>query len=102
MTLRLLKSLAPIANAVRMLGAESLTPRPSGRRWQATRARLQLAQGSVCRRCGRLWIPERDQVDHRVPREAGGGDGDENLDLLCDECHAVKTAGEAHARGRRS
>lgn len=104
MSLPVLKSrLAPVASAVRMLAAEAFRPpRPAGRAWQRRRLQLQLAQGSRCQGCGRLWLPERDQVDHRVPREAGGSDEDKNLQLLCDECHAAKTERERLARERMS
>jgi len=52
----------------------------------------------VVRSCGRAWLPWRDQVDHRVPLEQGGGNDDVNLQLLCDDCHKIKTAAEARTR----
>src|SRR5512139_1919817 len=36
-------------------------------------------------------IPATD-VDHIVPRSAGGTDEDSNLQSLCHECHSYKTA----------
>jgi 5-methylcytosine-specific restriction protein A len=47
-----------------------------------------------------LRLPWRDQVDHDVPLEQGGSNEDENLNLLCVECHSAKTAQEAAARAR--
>jgi 5-methylcytosine-specific restriction protein A len=43
-------------------------------------------------------------VDHIIPREAGGSDDDENLQGLCHACHSRKTAQEdggfGHGGGR--
>lgn len=100
MTLPTLKStLQQLPQRVRTLTTETMSPRPRGRAWQATRMRLQVQRGSRCAKCGRLWMPEIDQVDHRVPREQGGSDADENLQLLCDDCHEAKTKAEAAGRG---
>ena len=40
------------------------------------------------------------EIDHIQPTEAGGSDRSENLQLLCSECHATKTARENAARTR--
>lgn len=101
MTLPTLKHGARLLpSRVRMLNVENVKPRPAGRRWQAKRQQIQVEQGSRCQGCGRLWMPELDQVDHRVPREQGGSDADENLQLLCDDCHEAKTRAEAQSRAR--
>lgn len=76
------------------------TPRVRGRKWVETRQRVAVAQQFTCQRCGRVWLPWRDQVDHDVPLEQGGSNEDDNLRLLCDECHKTKTALEASARAR--
>lgn len=99
MTLPTLKPrLQLLPQRVRLLNVENVNPRPRGRAWQATRERLQIQRGSRCAHCGRLWMPEIDQVDHRIPREQGGSDVDENLQLLCDDCHEAKTKREAAQR----
>jgi 5-methylcytosine-specific restriction protein A len=85
----------------RLLNVENVNPRPAGRAWQATRLRLQVHRGSRCEKCGRLWMPELDQVDHRIPREQGGSDEDVNLQLLCDDCHEAKTKAEGQQRHYR-
>lgn len=86
---------------VPMLEAKAgTTPRIRGSRWVKTRQRIAVAQQFKCQRCGRVWLPWRDQVDHDVPLEQGGGNDDSNLNLLCDECHKAKTADEARARSR--
>lgn len=45
---------------------------------------------SVCK--GRGCHAPSTEVDHIVPREAGGSDGDDNLHGLCHDCHSYKTA----------
>lgn len=103
------------AERVQMAGAakpapadlEALTPRPRGRRWMATRARIQLRQGSICQSCGCVWFPWRDHVDHEVPREEAvhtmgeAADADQNLQLLCDDCHKAKSDRETRERAER-
>jgi 5-methylcytosine-specific restriction endonuclease McrA len=55
------------------------TERVRGRAWMATRQRVAVAQQFKCRRCGCVWLPWRDQVDHRTPLEQGGSNDDANL-----------------------
>ncbi|MEI5998246.1 HNH endonuclease [Paraburkholderia bengalensis] len=66
-----------------------------------TRQRVALAHGHRCAGCGRVWVANRDQIDHVVSLEQGGGNDDANLQPLCDDCHKAKTAAEAAARARR-
>jgi len=48
-----------------------------------------------------VWIPFRDQIDHKVPRAEGGSNDDSNLQPLCDKCHKEKTAADiARMNGR--
>lgn len=77
------------------------TPRPRGRAWMETRQRVALAHGYRCVDCGRVWQPDRDQIDHDVPLEQGGSNDDSNLKTRCDDCHKAKTAREAAARAGR-
>ena len=59
-------------------------------------------QEPVCAMCGqRRTISELD-VDHVVPLWAGGVNGPENYQVLCKDCHEMKTLGEQlwlNARG---
>lgn len=68
--------------------------RLTGRRLQERRERWVLIE-PLCRRC-RNKSPPRirvfTQLDHIVPLFKGGPDDDSNLQPLCDECHAEKTA----------
>lgn len=67
-----------------------------GTQWRRARAKF-LAANPVCCDPYRLH-PERviaaTDVDHIVPRRAGGGDVAENLQALCHSCHSHKTQRE--------
>ena len=100
-SLSTLKLRLPTANTNRLPVLEAkagTTQRVRGRQWVETRQRVALDQQFKCQRCGCVWLPWRDQVDHRVPLEQGGSNADANLDLLCFDCHAAKTASEARSR----
>jgi 5-methylcytosine-specific restriction enzyme A len=65
--------------------------------WRATAARVKRRDGYACVRCG---SGQRLIADHIVERKDGGADLDEaNLETLCGDCHAKKTA---EARKRRA
>lgn len=63
------------------------------KRWRYTRAAVFQRDGYKCQMCGRL-IGESPQCDHIIPIAQGGTDDEDNLQTLCIECHAGKTAGE--------
>ena len=68
--------------------------RTRGRKWLAIRAR-QLRKEPRCQHCltaGKL--SAATEVDHRIRVQDGGTDDEDNLQSLCHECHAVKTAEE--------
>ncbi|HYD75750.1 HNH endonuclease signature motif containing protein [Ramlibacter sp.] len=91
--------LAAAPARLQTLTTETTAPRPAGRPWQATRLRIQIRDGSMCAKCGLLWNPTRDAVDHLHPRWAGGSDDDSNLALLhSTPCHADKSAQEEAMR----
>lgn len=71
-----------------------------GRAWMAKRHRIALAHGYQCAGCRCVWVPSRDQIDHKVPREQGGSNDESNLQPLCKTCHDAKTAAEARIRAR--
>lgn len=64
----------------------------------AKRLRVALAYNYLCAGCSRIWRPDQDQIDHRIPREQGGSNDESNLQPLCCECHQAKTAGETKTR----
>lgn len=47
-------------------------------------------QEGFCRGCGVSFPFVNFTIDHVVPRSKGGGDTDENLQLLCGHCNSVK------------
>lgn len=59
------------------------------------RARVLFRDGSRCQMCGAS--PQRDpdvrlEVDHRIPRDLGGSNDEENLWALCRQCNQGKRA----------
>lgn len=66
----------------------SAARRGYGRRWQRLRL-VVLKRDPVCRACGRAASTD---VDHILPKRAGGPDTLENLQGLCGPCHSRKTA----------
>lgn len=88
---------------VPMLEAKAgTTEMERGRAWMAKRQRVAARYNFMCAKCGRLWMSNRDHIDHIVPREQGGSNDESNLQPLCNEpCHAEKTAAEARARSGR-
>ena len=71
-----------------------------GRKWMAIRARVLRAEPRCveCLAHGRL--KAADEVDHRMALEDSGTDELDNLQGLCHECHAAKTAREKRDRAR--
>lgn len=67
-----------------------------GAHWRKLRA-LVLARQPLCSSCQRR---ASTQVDHIVPKAAGGTDEEHNLRGVCGDCHAAKTAREG-TQGRR-
>lgn len=69
-------------------------PRLRGRAGQQQRLR-RLRQHPLCAECQKLGIARAtDQIDHIVPLAQGGADDDDNVQGLCFEHHAEKTARE--------
>lgn len=66
----------------------------SRRRWTALQKRsIASEQDYKCAICDEL-LPLWWQVDHIIPLSQGGPDTLENLQVLCSNCHASKTARE--------
>lgn len=71
--------------------------RITGRRLQAMRAAL-FARSPFCAECERQGLTRlATQRDHIVPLAEGGADDETNEQGLCDDCHEVKSRGEAVA-----
>lgn len=63
--------------------------------WRALRAEVLADAGHRCQLCGAV----ASEVDHIVPRAAGGSHGKANLRALCSACHGSVTG---RYGGRRS
>lgn len=74
----------------------SSAQRGYGSRWQRIR-KMFLAEHPLC--CdpfglhANIVVPATD-VDHIIPRRAGGSDAADNLQALCHSCHSKKTNAE--------
>ena len=78
------------------LAGEIAPPRLRGR-GAVIRNRAYLAEHPFCELCPRLAA----EVDHRLALHLGGIDAEPNLQGLCHDCHAAKTAAEHRARAQR-
>lgn len=63
----------------------------------------RLAHEPLCRHCRTKGLTTPATVpDHIVPLAYGGADVEENIQCLCEDCHAIKTATEGAATGGAS
>jgi hypothetical protein len=69
-----------------LLMASALKDNGSTGKWRKIRARILQRDSYTCQQCG----GEGNSVDHIVPRLAGGGDEDWNLQTLCGSCNSAK------------
>ncbi|MDY0207847.1 MAG: HNH endonuclease [Pseudomonas sp.] len=75
--------------------------RLTGTTLQNKRAELWLAARGKCKACGEVVATSGEyHLDHVVPLHQGGTDADDNLAILCIECHAGKTKAEMQAIGK--
>lgn len=74
-----------------------------GSAWDKLRLVILSRDCYLCQPCkhnGR--VTPATAVDHIKPKSQGGTDDDDNLQAICGDCHAVKTAAEAaQAQGRK-
>lgn len=64
------------------------------------RKRLNAKGFSHCRECERTMSAALLRVDHVKPLSQGGKDEWGNLNVICTDCHNLKTAREARERAR--
>lgn len=67
-------------------------------------ARVFAAAGGKCQGCGVKLRPGMDyDIDHIIPLSSGGTDDEDNLQMLCEGCHEIKTGGDISdaAKGKR-
>ena len=69
-----------------LMMASALKDTGSTDKWRKIRARILARDNGICQECG----AEGNTVDHIVPRSAGAGDEDWNLQCLCAKCNYSK------------
>lgn len=73
----------------------SATVRTRGSRWMKTRERILSRDCGLCVQCSKSGhVTPATEIDHIVGLQHGGTDADDNLQSLCHDCHAAKTAAE--------
>lgn len=94
-----------LASLTPQAAAPKPTPRLSYRKRERQRMAV-LAEQPLCVKCqaGECSHPKpcyllADEVDHIVPLAMGGAEDASNLQPLCRDCHAEKTAGEGYGLG---
>ena len=55
-------------------------------------ARLYWLQGGKCAGCKVAFLERNLEIDHIVPKSEGGGNGIDNLQLLCSFCNRLKSS----------
>ena len=88
-----------------LLDQRGMTGHPNkrirGRALQRTRDRIFTAACGLCAECARQGLVKlASELDHIKPVARGGGNDDDNLQPLCDECHKDKTARDEGHRPR--
>lgn len=69
-----------------------------GDTWMRIRERVLTRDTGLCVACRKLGlVTAAQEVDHIVPLERGGGNGDANLQSLCIPCHQAKSEAERKA-----
>lgn len=67
-----------------------------GHSWAKLRARIMRRDAGLCQPCLQVGrVMPAHQVDHVVPKTAGGTDAESNLQAICTTCHKAKTSREA-------
>lgn len=90
------RSAVPVLSVHRSRGPASSSPGSYGRAWRRLRRLVLRLQPFCVDPFGHHAVDGRfevaTEVDHIVPRRAGGKDVIENLQSLCITCHSRKTA----------
>ena len=80
-------------------GRASTTERGYGWAWQLLRDRIMVRDHGLCVPCRSVGLVSlATSVDHITNKARGGDDAPANLQAICTECHAAKTAAEAQGR----
>jgi len=83
------------SNWERHQDGKSAAARGYGSAWKRLRAKVIERAMGVCEEC-MAWsrVTPGTEVDHIKPKAQGGSDSLDNLQLLCESCHRIKTARE--------
>ncbi len=92
-----LKSIIQRITPIDLRRGSPVTHRIVGRELTRIRERILVRDGAACRKCGKG--VGRLEVDHVVPLAAGGSNAELNLQLLCIDCHKLKSLKEGTDRG---
>lgn len=66
-----------------------------GNAWDRTVRRIRARDCDMCQPCERRGdLSLYAAIDHKVPKAQGGTDDDDNLQVICRECHTAKTSAE--------
>ena len=69
-----------------------MTERIRGRRWMTIRERIFQRDCGLCQTCQRNGrLTPGTQIDHIVALTNDGSNDDDNLEVICDDCHDIKT-----------
>lgn len=99
-----LKALKPRLTAMDKVGIDTHQPKSrwghgrGGRPWRRLKDKILMRDKHTCQECKR--VGGELELDHIVNVAVGGSDDDSNLQILCVECHKVKTMEESREGGR--
>ena len=81
--------------------AATTTARGYGQAWRVLREQIMQRDAGMCQPCRRAGlVTAASAVDHIVPKAEWGTDDPGNLEAICTQCHATKTAAEARRHRR--
>lgn len=98
-----LKALKPRLGEMNKMGLDTHQPKSKwghgrgGRPWRRLKDKILLRDKHTCQSCHR--VGGELELDHIVNVAVGGTDDESNLQILCTECHRVKTLDESKAGG---
>lgn len=99
-----LKALKPRLGEISKMGLDTHQPKSKwghgrgGRPWRRLKDKILLRDKHTCQSCHR--VGGELELDHIVNVAVGGTDDESNLQILCTDCHRVKTLDESKAGGR--
>ena len=75
-------------------GSSPATERIVGTTLQNIRRRILIRDDFKCQVCGKSYIDKYLEIDHIIPLSIGGPETDDNRQVLCVECHRLKSKTE--------